>query len=122
MGLGLLGVGLSGHLYVTAAALACTVFLMPVATAHSSGIWQAQVPREMQGRVFAVRRLVARFTAPLGMGLISLLATRLPPAPVIAALGVLVALLAALQLLNPAMRRLDDREYLEGLAQMRAGD
>ncbi|WP_216328789.1 MFS transporter [Deinococcus aestuarii] len=122
MGLGLLGVGLSNHLYVTAAALALTVFLMPVATAHSGGIWQAQVPREMQGRVFAVRRFVARFTAPLGMGLISLLSTRLPPAPVIAALGVLVALLAALQLLNPAMRRLDDREYLEGLAGVRAGD
>lgn len=122
MGLGLVGLGLSGHLYVTAAAFALTVFLMPVASAHSNGIWQAQVPREMQGRVFAVRRLIARFTAPLGMAAISALATALPPAPVIAVFGAFVALLAAVQLLNPSVRRVEDRAYLEGLAAARSGD
>lgn len=122
MGLGLLGLGLSGNLYLTAAAFAFTVFLMPITMAHSNGIWQAQVPRELQGRVFAVRRLIARFTAPLGMAAISALATVLPPAPVIAVFGVLVALLAAVQLLDPGIRRVEDRAYLEGLAAVRGGD
>ena len=44
----------------------------------------------LEGR-YQVRRLIARFTAPLGMGAISVLATVLPPAPVIAVFGVLVA-------------------------------
>jgi hypothetical protein len=28
-------------------------------------IWQAQTPRELQGRVFSVRRLIAQFTRPI---------------------------------------------------------
>lgn len=122
MGLGLLVMGLSGNLYLTAAAFAFTVFLMPISGAHGNGIWQAQVPREFQGRVFAVRRMLARFTVPLGMGLISVLSIRWPPAPVIAVFGVIVALLGIIQLLNSGMRRLEDRAYLEGLARARSGE
>jgi DHA3 family macrolide efflux protein-like MFS transporter len=40
-------------------------FLFPIVAASSSAIWQAQVPREMQGRVFAVRRMVALGAAPV---------------------------------------------------------
>ncbi|MBB5233637.1 MFS transporter [Deinococcus budaensis] len=120
-GAGLILMGLSGNLYLTAAAFALTVFVMPITNAHSGGIWQAQVPRELQGRVFAVRRVVARFTVPLGMAFVSGLSTVLPPGPVIAAMGLLVIVICGAQLLNPTVQRVEDREYVEGLAAARGG-
>lgn len=120
-GAGLILLGLSGNLALTAAAFALTVFMMPLTNAHSAGIWQSQVPRELQGRVFAVRRMVARFTVPLGMAFVSGLSTVLPPGPVIAALGALVVVICAAQLFNPAVQRVEDREYVEGLAAVRGG-
>ncbi|GBF05589.1 major facilitator superfamily transporter [Deinococcus aerius] len=120
-GAGLVLMGLSGNLYLTAAAFALTVFVMPITMAHSNGIWQSQVPRELQGRVFAVRRIVGRFTVPLGMAFVSGLSTTLPPGPVIAALGLLVIVICALQLLSPTVQRVEDKAYLEGLAAARGG-
>ncbi|GAB2750393.1 MFS transporter [Kitasatospora kifunensis] len=38
---------------------------LPVVNASSSAIWQGRVPPGAQGRVFAVRRMVAQITAPL---------------------------------------------------------
>ncbi|EYB67834.1 major facilitator superfamily transporter [Deinococcus phoenicis] len=118
-GAGLVLMGLSGNVYLTAAAFALAVFVMPITNAHSAGIWQRQVPRELQGRVFAVRRMVARFTVPLGMAFVSGLSTTLPPGPVIAALGVLVIVISGLQLLNPTVQRVEDKAYLEALAAAR---
>lgn len=120
-GAGLVLMGLSGNLYLTAAAFALTVFVMPITNAHSGGIWQSQVPREMQGRVFAVRRVVGRVTVPLGMAFVSALSTNLPPGPVIAGMGLLVVLICAMQLLNPTVQRVEDRDYVEGLAAARGG-
>ncbi|WP_104989905.1 MFS transporter [Deinococcus sp. NW-56] len=120
-GAGLVLMGLSGNLYLTAAAFALTVFVMPITNAHSGGIWQSQVPREMQGRVFAVRRVVGRVTVPLGMAFVSALSTSLPPGPVIAGMGLLVVLICAVQLLNPTVQRVEDRDYVEGLAAARGG-
>lgn len=42
-------------------------FLVPVINGCNQAIWQAKVPAEIQGRVFAVRRVFARATSPLGM-------------------------------------------------------
>ncbi|GAA5513297.1 hypothetical protein Dcar01_02030 [Deinococcus carri] len=120
-GAGLVLMGLSGNVYLTAAAFALTVFVMPITNAHSGGIWQSQVPRELQGRVFAVRRMIGRITVPLGMALVTGLSASLPPGPVIAAMGVLVIAICAWQLLNPRVQRVEDREYLEGLAAARGG-
>ncbi|WP_272975939.1 MFS transporter [Deinococcus geothermalis] len=118
-GAGLVLIGLSGDVYLTAAAFALTVFVMPISQAHSAGIWQAQVPRELQGRVFAVRRIVSRFTVPLGMAFVSGVSTALPPGPVIATLGLLVIIVGTAQLLNPTVQRVDDKDYVEGLAAAR---
>lgn len=120
-GAGIVLMGLSRDVALTAFAFALTVFVMPITNAHSAGIWQAQVPRELQGRVFAVRRVVGRFTVPLGMAFVTGLSTALPPGPVIAALGLLVIVICAAQLLNPAVQRVEDREYVEGLAAARGG-
>jgi hypothetical protein len=38
---------------------------LPVVNASSAAIWQRRVPAGAQGRVFAVRRMVAQITAPL---------------------------------------------------------
>jgi len=38
----------------------------PLINGSSQAIWQVKVPPDVQGRVFAVRRLIAQFTVPLG--------------------------------------------------------
>ncbi|HEX3129217.1 MAG TPA: MFS transporter [Thermoanaerobaculia bacterium] len=65
-GAGLLIVGLRPNPWLIAAGLFITMFGAPVINGASQAIWQAKVPPEVQGRVFAVRRMLAQFTAPLG--------------------------------------------------------
>ena len=64
-GLGLALAGLRPDPYLVAGALAIALFAAPVINASSQAIWQSKVPPEIQGRVFAVRRLIAQFTAPV---------------------------------------------------------
>jgi MFS transporter, DHA3 family, macrolide efflux protein len=42
-------------------------FCLPIANAPAAGIWQRRVPPEAQGRVFAVRRMLARVTVPIAI-------------------------------------------------------
>jgi len=71
LGMGLLfgiGLGLAGlraDPWLIAGALAAALFAAPIVNGSSQVIWQAKVPVEIQGRVFAVRRLIAQFTAPV---------------------------------------------------------
>ncbi|MFL6203052.1 MAG: MFS transporter [Thermoanaerobaculia bacterium] len=65
-GIGLAVVGLRPNPWLIAAGLFVTMFGAPVINGASQAIWQAKVPPELQGRVFAVRRMLAQFTAPLG--------------------------------------------------------
>ncbi len=44
-----------------------TGFVLPVANVSSEAIWGATVPREVLGRVYAVRRTLAQFSAPVSM-------------------------------------------------------
>ena len=63
-----LGVGLAGlraDPYLVAGTLFVGLFAATVVNASSQAIWQAKVPPDVQGRVFAVRRLVAQFTGPI---------------------------------------------------------
>lgn len=61
--------GLSKVLYLSIGSIVLTMFALPAANSHSQTIWQTLTPREMQGRVFAVRRVVAQFTSPVGAAL-----------------------------------------------------
>ena len=49
--------------------IAASVFLMmmgvPIINGSSQAIWQSKVEPDLQGRVFAVRRMVAQFTVPI---------------------------------------------------------
>lgn len=65
-GVALAVVGLRPSPALIATGLFLTMFGVPFINGSSQAIWQVKVPADVQGRVFAVRRLIAQFTAPLG--------------------------------------------------------
>lgn len=101
-------------------ASAATVFVMgaflPAINAHSQSIWQAQVPRELQGRVFSVRRLIAQCTFPIGTVIGGGLGGIMNPGLAVAMLGGIMTLFGIAQLMNPILLRVEDKEYLDALA------
>lgn len=96
---GVLGVALMGlgrSLPAWAAALFITAALMPMTNGSSQAIWQAKVPPDLQGRVFAARRIFAQLCFPLGLLIAGPLADAVfepalaPGGPLAAAAGPLV--------------------------------
>src|SRR5262249_54865590 len=59
-------VGLRPSAPLVAAALFVTLFAAAIVNGSSQAIWQTKVPPDLQGRVFAVRRMLAQFTTPVG--------------------------------------------------------
>ncbi len=116
MGLAGMAYGFSRWLYVSAGCLAFSSFMLPVVNAHSQTIWQTQTPRELHGRVFSVRRVIAQFTWPMSAAFAGWAAGRFNPGMLMAALYVVMTVFCVAQLLNPAMRRVEDREYIERMA------
>jgi DHA3 family macrolide efflux protein-like MFS transporter len=112
----MIGFGLSTALYLTAIMAFTATAMIPIMNSHSQTIWQVQTPRELQGRVFAVRRLIAQFTAPLGVALVGLIGGRLDPGAVIASLGVILLIFGIIQLFNKNMLRVEDKEWLDAMA------
>jgi hypothetical protein len=106
----------SPFVYLMAAMMLVVAFTAPVANAHSQAIWQAQTPPELQGRVFAVRRVVAQFTAPLGTMLAGWAGGRFSPGSVLLALAVSGGLVIASQLTNRSLLRMDEGQ-LQPVAQ-----
>ncbi|AFV76884.1 arabinose efflux permease family protein [Thermus oshimai JL-2] len=51
-------------------------FFIPLLNGSNQAIWQAKVPLEVQGKVFAARRMIAWMANPLGMLLSGVLADR----------------------------------------------
>ncbi len=115
-GIALMVTGASPWLFLTAASLALAQGLVPMMNAHSQTIWQTQVPRELQGRVFSVRRLIAQFSWPASTLIMGALASRFEPGVLVMALGLLFALAAASGLINPYLRRVEDKEWIEAQA------
>ena len=108
--------GLSPFTFLSAAATFVAMAMGPLLNAHSQAIWQAQTPRELQGRVFSVRRLIAQFTWPLSTALAGGLAGAFNPGYVIAALGAILTLFCVAQLFNPYLLRVEDKAWLDQLA------
>lgn len=65
LGSTLIGLGRSLPLWAVGAFFAS--FFIPIVNGSNQAIWQAKVAPDVQGRVFAVRRLIAQITAPLAM-------------------------------------------------------
>jgi MFS family permease len=58
--------GLGQSLPVWLATSFLGLMIMPVLNGSNQAIWQAKVAPDVQGRVFAVRRLIAQISAPVG--------------------------------------------------------
>ncbi|MHA2173995.1 MAG: MFS transporter [Candidatus Hodarchaeales archaeon] len=63
-----------GNFYVLGLGLFVTGFTLPIANVSSETIWAKTVPRNLLGRVYAVRRTIAQFSSPVGMLLAGMLA------------------------------------------------
>ena len=61
---------------IWAAGMFLALFSSPLVNGSNQGIWQAKVPPDMQGRVFATRRLIAWFVNPLAAFIAGPLADR----------------------------------------------
>jgi len=105
--------GLSPRLYLTAAMNFLMPIMIPIMNAHSQTIWQTQTPRELQGRVFAVRRVIAQFTWPLSTALAGWLGGRFDPGRIIAVLGAVLVVFCIGQLFNPHLLRVEDKAWLD---------
>jgi MFS transporter, DHA3 family, macrolide efflux protein len=64
-GLSAVAGGLRPNAALFGAGLFCFFFCTPIVTAASQAIWQRKVPADVQGRVFAVRRLAAWIGVPV---------------------------------------------------------
>lgn len=111
-----LGLGLSAGIYLAAVMILTSSAMMPIMNSHSQTIWQTQTPRELQGRVFSVRRVIAQFTTPIGAALAGILGGQFDPAFVIALSGALMLGFGAVQLFNPFLLRVEDKAWLDGMA------
>ncbi len=108
--------GLSSFLYLTATMNFLLPAMTPIMNAHSQTIWQTQTPRELQGRVFAVRRVIAQFTWPLSTALAGWSGGRFDPGMVIAVLGAVFVVFCIGQLFNPSLLRVEDKSLLDEMA------
>jgi DHA3 family macrolide efflux protein-like MFS transporter len=115
-GLAMAAFGLSPWLFLAAGAMAVSEGMIPIMNAHSQTIWQTQTPRELQGRVFSVRRLIAQCTAPFGTVLAGVFGGLLNPGLVLGVMGALLALFCLAQMVNPYLLRVEDKAYLDALA------
>ena len=121
-GISLMLFGLSTTLYLTAAMVLVETAMIPIMNSNSQTIWQTQTPRELQGRVFSVRRLIAQFTWPLSTVLAGWLGGLFNPGHVMAVLGLILTVFCIGQLFNPYLMQVEDKEYLERLAAAQSAD
>lgn len=91
LGITLLGLGMNLGIWVLAAFFSS--FFIPIINGANQSIWQSKVPPDIQGKVFAARRMIAQITGPVGFVLAGPLADRLfepamrPDGALAAALG-----------------------------------
>lgn len=119
-GLAQVGLGLSPSLYLSAAMVFLLIGMGTVMGTHMVAIWQTQTPRHMQGRVSAVRRVIVQSSAPLGTAIAGWAGGVFDVGMLVAAFGCAIVLYCVVQLFNPQLRRVEDAEYLESLAERSA--
>ena len=113
----MLGLGLSTGLYMAAVMAFTSSAMVPIMNSHSQTIWQTQTPRELQGRVFSVRRLIAQFTSPMGVALAGWVGGQFDPGLIIAVSGALLLAFSSVQLFNPYLLRVEDKAWLDEMAE-----
>jgi hypothetical protein len=139
--------GLRNWLPLIAAGGLGGMFFMPITNGHSQALWQSKVAADVQGRVFAIRRMIAFSIIPVANLLAGPLADRvftpaLLPGGALASTfagqvlgvgpgrgiglmfvlaGVVYALLSSVSLIHPRIRRVE-LELPDALAAQPAGD
>ena len=101
--------GLSPLLVLSAAVASLGAAMHPILNAHSQSIWQSYTPRELQGRVFSIRRLIAWTILPISTAAGGALGGITNPGYVLAALGLIWAVFIAAQLFNPYLLGIENR-------------
>jgi predicted MFS family arabinose efflux permease len=76
LGVMLMVIGVSTWAVSVVAALWLGMFVVPLSQAMSQSIWLAKVEPDVQGRVFAVRSMIAQGTGPIALALAGPLADR----------------------------------------------
>jgi MFS family permease len=109
--------GLSNFFFISVALIFMIDFTIPFMNAHSQTIWQAQTPREMQGRVFAVRRVIGQFTWPISTALAGWVGGLFNPGHVLAVLGVVGLVFCAAQFFNAHLLSVEEKQALDHLAE-----
>jgi MFS transporter, DHA3 family, macrolide efflux protein len=102
--------GLSPFLYLSVAMIFTTSFMIMIIRTHTQAIWQAQTPHELQGRVFAVRRLISQFTWPLGTALAGWVGGLFNPGLVLAIMGAIFLAFSLAQLLNRTLLNVESAQ------------
>lgn len=100
--------GLSPLVLISAAAASLGAAMHPILNAHSQSIWQSYTPRELQGRVFSIRRLIAWIILPISTAAGGALAGILDPGHVLASLGLIWVVFCVAQLFNPYLLRIEN--------------
>lgn len=116
---GPLFIGLSNNPWWWGTGLSITMMLLPVITSSSRTIWQIQLPKEMIGRAFAIRRTLSSLLAPLGFLSAGFLSEEIfepilsPPAGsgyracfVVAGIG--ITIFGMYGLISPGLRKVED--------------
>ncbi len=116
LGLVMVGFGQSRWLYFSAAMIFLIDAMTPLMNSHSQAIWQIQTPRELQGRVFSVRRVIAQISWPVSTALVGWLGGLFDPGLVMSIFGVILTVFCTFQLFNPYLMRVEDKAYLDALA------
>lgn len=99
--------GASSTLVWSAALIFVISAMVTLMNPHSKSIWQTHTPREIQGRVLAMLRVIAQFTWPAGTLLAGLAAGVLNPGWLLMVLGVLFLAFSIAQLFNRALLRIE---------------
>lgn len=110
-GLAVVVLGLSPTLFVAVLGMFLLDFANPIANAHSQAIWQSQVPWELQGRVFAVRRILAVGLQPMSQVLAGFVAGIVAPEVALVVMGSLITAVCAIQLFNRQLLLVDVEKY-----------
>ncbi|HST06185.1 MAG TPA: MFS transporter [Chloroflexia bacterium] len=111
--------GLSPYFFLTCGTMFFLIGLIPIMNSHSQTIWQSQVPRELQGRVFSVRRVIAQFSAPVSTLLAGLASAQFNPGVILAILGTITVVFCIAQLFNPYLLKVENKQFLDELATQR---
>jgi MFS family permease len=107
IGLCQLGYGVTTSVVFAAVMAFLVTAFGPFTNAHSQAIWQTVTPPEIQGRVFAVRRVVATCSMPIGMGVAGALGGWLDPGWLLGGCGAVLLTVVVSQFWNPLRHDLE---------------